>query len=470
MRKYTAYKILFALADFIAAFVGWVIFYYVRKIILEENLEEISLWLLTRASLVSIFWLTIYFLAGIYSGDPFRKSRLRESIRLFQLSFLGSIIIFFTLLLDDQGVREYTSYYKTFFSYFVIQFFLVFLAKIYLISIFQKLVLKGRISFKTLIIGSGDKAHDILNKINNENRHLGLNVVGFVHVFEEMSNGNGLSKIITHFGSFKKLPQLIQENEIEELVIAVEPSEHKKIEEVLNYSDDYSVRIRIITDLYQILIGSVRVSNLLGTPLIEIERKLMPIWQRVLKRFLDVLISALVLIIGFPFYLFIGVMVKFSSKGSVFYKQERIGINGKPFNIFKFRSMYVDAEKSGPALSSKNDNRITPWGLVMRKTRIDELPQFWNVFIGDMSIVGPRPERQYFIDKILEKAPYYRHLHKVRPGITSYGMVKFGYAENVDEMIERLQYDVLYIENMSLAMDFRVLLYTILIILQRKGK
>ena len=163
-------------------------------------------------------------------------------------------------------------------------------------------------------------------------------------------------------------------------------------------------------------------------------------------------------------------MVLFSSKGSVFYRQERVGINNKPFKILKFRSMYEDAEQNGPMLSSKNDNRITPWGRIMRRTRIDELPQFWNVLIGDMSIVGPRPERQFFIDKILEKAPYYKHLQKVRPGITSYGMVKFGYAENVDEMVERLKYDILYIENMSLAMDFRVLLYTVLIILQRKGK
>lgn len=452
------------------AIIAWILFYYSRKIILGEHSEELTLWLISRASFVALFWLGVYFLAGVYSGDPFRKSRLKETIRLFQLSFFGSVLIFFALLLDDEGINEYTAYYKTFLAYFGIHFLLVFLAKTYLISIFQKLVFKGRIKFNTLIIGSGERAHDILGKINLENKHLGLNVVGFVHVFEEMSSGNGLSKVITHFGNFKNLPKLIEDHQIEELVIALEPSEHKKIEQVLNYSDGNQVRVRIIADLYQILIGSVKVHNLLGTPLIEIERNLMPIWQRVVKRMFDVSASFFVLLLGMPFYMFVAMIVKLSSKGPVFYRQERIGINNKPFKILKFRSMYVDAEKSGPALSSKNDKRITHWGGIMRKTRIDEMPQFWNVLVGDMAIVGPRPERQFFIDQIMEQAPYYRNLHKVRPGITSYGMVKFGYAENVEEMIERLKYDVLYIENMSLAMDFRILLYTILIILQRKGK
>ena len=159
-----------------------------------------------------------------------------------------------------------------------------------------------------------------------------------------------------------------------------------------------------------------------------------------------------------------------SSKGPIFYSHERIGLHGKPFQIHKFRSMYVDAEKNGPALSSKEDPRITPFGKHMRKTRMDELPQFWNVLIGEMSLVGPRPERQHFIDKIVVKAPHYRHLHKVKPGITSWGQVKYGYAENVDEMIERLKYDLLYIENMSMYVDFKILIYTVLIVVQGRGK
>ena len=193
-------------------------------------------------------------------------------------------------------------------------------------------------------------------------------------------------------------------------------------------------------------------------------------WQAVLKRVIDVGGSALFLVLAWWVYAFTAVMVKLSSPGPVFYRQVRIGRNGLPFNIIKFRSMFTDAEKTGPALSSDYDPRITKWGRFMRKVRLDELPQFWNVIKGDMSIVGPRPERQFFIDQIVKIAPHYRHLHRVRPGLTSLGQVKYGYAETVAQMVERLKFDILYIENMSLAMDFRVLLYTLKIIMEGRGK
>jgi lipopolysaccharide/colanic/teichoic acid biosynthesis glycosyltransferase len=188
-------------------------------------------------------------------------------------------------------------------------------------------------------------------------------------------------------------------------------------------------------------------------------------WQAVSKRVVDMLLAALGLILLLPLFLVAAMLVKASSPGPVLYRQERIGKGGIPFTIYKFRSMYLGAEKNGPALSCDHDPRVTPWGKIMRKVHLDELPQLYNVVCGHMSLVGPRPERQYFIDLILEKAPHYRHLLRVRPGITSLGLVKFGYAQNVEEMIRRMNYDIFYIENISLAMDCRVLLYTLKVIL-----
>jgi lipopolysaccharide/colanic/teichoic acid biosynthesis glycosyltransferase len=212
------------------------------------------------------------------------------------------------------------------------------------------------------------------------------------------------------------------------------------------------------------------VQHVFGTPLIEIRKNLMPVWQQATKRAMDILASLFVLGFGSPFLIFVALITRFSSKGPVLFFQERIGKDGKPFRIIKFRSMYTNAESAGPALSSTADPRITPWGRFMRKTRIDEFPQFYNVLIGEMSLVGPRPERQYFIDQIMEKAPHYRHLNRVKPGITSLGQVKYGYAENVDQMVKRLKFDIIYIENMSLGMDFRILIHTVLTVLGAKGK
>ena len=262
---------------------------------------------------------------------------------------------------------------------------------------------------------------------------------------------------------------VIRQHHVEEVIIALESYEHKEISEIINRLSLMDLRISAIPSMTDILSGRVISTTIFDTPLLEVSHELMPIWQANLKKLLDLVISVLAVIVLLPLEIFLILGVKFSSPGPLFYKQERIGRYGKPFKIIKFRSMHVDAETNGPELSSKNDPRVTRFGQFMRKHRLDEIPNFLNVLRGEMSLVGPRPERKYYIDKITQQAPHYTHLQKVKPGITSWGQVKYGYAENVEQMVRRLRYDILYVENMSLFVDFKILFYTILTIFRGSG-
>jgi exopolysaccharide biosynthesis polyprenyl glycosylphosphotransferase len=256
---------------------------------------------------------------------------------------------------------------------------------------------------------------------------------------------------------------------VEEIIIAIESSEHSLLSEILTLLENRTHTVWGIPDLFDILSNQAKTNAIFGSPLIKISNGLMPAWQENVKRLLDVVGSVLALILFLPVFAALAVAIKMGSKGPVLYKQERIGKFGKPFQIYKLRTMVSDAETNGPLLSSSNDSRITPIGQFMRRTHLDEIPQFINVIKGEMSLVGPRPERKFYIDQIAKKAPYVTHLQKLRPGITSWGQVKYGYASNVDEMVERLQYDMVYLKNISLYVDFKILIYTVLDCVKARG-
>ena len=462
-----------AAADFTAALLAWAAFFGLRKYLLHELAgfhftRQVAGSLAYAALAIGLSWTALYALLGQYR-DVFRKSRLAELLRLLRVSALGVVVLFFALLLDDQGVSNYRQYYRTVATYFLLHYLFTAVLRTAAVRSVQRLVRRGRIAFPTLLVGGTTLVLDTARDLDRTGRHLGLRVVGFVAPAGGPVDA-ALAAALPALGTYEQLPALVAARRIEEVIIAIEPSEHRRIQDILNLLEGSAVRISILPDLYQILLGSVKVNHSFGTPLIEIKHDLLPPWQAVVKRLLDVLGALLFLGLAWWVYAFAAVMVRLSSPGPVFYRQERIGKNGRPFRIIKFRSMYVDAERGGPALSSDHDPRITPWGRLMRRVRLDELPQFWNVLKGDMSVVGPRPERQFFIDQIVCVAPHYRHLHRVRPGLTSLGQVKYGYAETVPQMVERLKFDILYIENMSLAMDFRVMLFTLKIIFEGRGK
>lgn len=458
--------------DWLAAALAWSLFYAYRKYTedtsvfshIETVLDDRQFWL--GILIVPVFWLTLYIVIGSYRRI-YRKARLKELGQTFFVTLIGVTTIFFVLILDDI-ILTYKSYYQSFVALFLFQFFITYSFRLFITTATVRRIHSGKIGFNTVIIGSNGNAVKVYNDITGQELSSGNKFIGFVNVKDHKYFKVG--QYIPHLGAYKDLNRVIIDNKVEEVIIAIERSEVDTVERIITELETTNVLIKVIPLMQDIMFGSVKISGIFHTPLIEISPDLMPVWQQTIKRGIDIVVSLVAMVLLLPVYIFTAIGVKMSSKGEILFSQERVGRRGKPFMMHKFRSMYDDAESKGPQLSSDEDPRITPFGRFIRKVRLDEIPQFYTVLKGEMSLVGPRPERQFYINQIVKKAPPYRLLMKIKPGITSWGQVKFGYASNIEEMVERLRYDILYLENMSIAMDFKILIYTVLIVLQGRGK
>ena len=456
----------YILSDFISASVAWLLFNILRYEVfaIDEGADRLLDYLqypgvLGGQVVIPLFWLVLYYFSGYYN-KPFGKSRLTELFSTFITVLIGTVFVFFALLLDDIP-RSIDIYYKLFFGMFGLQFFITYIPRLLITQSGMRKIKNREWAMKVLIIGAGGKAVRIAHDLYR----LGYDICGFVSEDERTPVKADRNQVL---GTVEDIPVLMEKENVDEIVLAVESKNNKALLGILYSLYRYKRPIKVLADRFNML-SKIQLRTIRGIPLVDVtDNNFSPAEQNI-KLFLDKVCSVVALLLLSPLFAYIAWRVKKDSPGPVFFRQERIGYLGQPFWMYKFRTMYVNAEENGPSLSSEDDLRVTPFGRIMRKYRLDELPQFWNVLKGDMSLVGPRPERKYFIDEIVKTAPYYYLLHNVRPGITSLGMVKYGYAASVDKMVERMEYDILYYENMSLTLDLTILIYTVKTVITGKG-
>jgi len=457
--------------DYVSAALAWQVFNIFRYFTFRHTIQFITLTEFLTAEkelwmsvLIPALWLVIYHFSGYY-GTPRRKTNLSDLLSTGVSSFFGVLLLFFLIVINDYP--EYPSlYYEIMGGFFLIQFILTVLMRFMQTNPLIRRQSKGIDCIPVFVIGTGKNALRIRQEFNQNKSSFCYKLIGFIRT-DQMKDVVSVEEIC---GGLDDLPRLMVEMQVEEVVFAIDDNQSSSTVKLLNSVYPLRVPVKAYTHRQDMLAGSVSLFSLFGIPLVNLTPAPMPAWQRNFKALLDKVLSFIMLLLLSPFFLFLAIRVRIDSPGKVFYAQERLGKGGKPFPIYKFRTMYTNAEPDGPQLSNIDDPRVTSYGKFMRKYRLDELPQFWNVIKGDMSLVGPRPERLHFVEQIVSKAPQYYLTQQVLPGITSWGMVKYGYADTVEKMIQRLEYDIIYLENQSLLIDLKILVFTLKPLLSGKGQ
>ncbi|HET9571776.1 MAG TPA: sugar transferase [Bacteroidales bacterium] len=461
----------YVLLDYVSAFFAWQLFdvfrfFTFRHTIQFPNLTEFmtaekALWM---SVLIPALWVVIYHFSGYYA-TPRRKTNLGDLLSTGVSTFFGVLFLFFLIIINDYP--EYPAlYYEIMGGFFLIHVVCTTLTRFLQTNSLIRKQAKGIDCIPVFVIGTGKNALRIRREFNQYKSSFCYKLVGFIRtgqVRDEVS----ADEIC---GNMEELLPLMTANRVEEIIFALDDTHPTNTGKLLNSVYHLHVPVKAYASRQDMLAGSVSLFSLFGIPLVNLTPAAMPMWQQKIKALLDKTFSLIVLVLLSPFFLFLSIRVRLDSPGKVFYAQERLGKAGKPFRIYKFRTMFTNAEPDGPQLSNINDSRVTPFGRFMRKYRLDEIPQFWNVIKGDMSLVGPRPERRHFVELIVRKAPQYYLTQQVLPGITSWGMVKYGYADSVEKMIQRLEYDIIYLENQSLLLDLKILVFTIKPLLRGKGQ
>ena len=442
---------LLLIGDFIAGLVAY-------KMIIDPSINTIYD-LGGMVLVIQSIWFGLFLMANLYNPKA-TLSRFEEILKLVPLIYFTLVFVItldvFEFISLDIGYRNILTYGLIFSG--------ILLVNRLLIHSFQKLLLLKNIGLtETVILGTNRRGIDVCNALNDHSHH-GLKVMGFIKADDDPVNFD-VEAPLPVLGAESGIHELIKETNINDIIIALDKPTPERVMNTIVNINGASKSLKVLPDMYEVVTGMARTNQLVGVPLIDINLNIDTFYVKRLKRILDILIAIFGILIIFPLWILIAVVIKINSKGPVFYKQERCGKNGQNFNIYKFRSMVVDAEEgTGPVWADIQDHRITKSGAFLRRFHLDETPQLINIIKGEMSFIGPRPERPYFIEKLQSEYPFYQRRLKIRPGISGWAQIKQPFDTSIKDVRQKLKYDFYYIENISLRLDLKILINTIWVV------